>query len=86
MSDEINNQKIFPPLVGKMILIGERTGRYEQMLLQTAHYYDDQISNNIKRLLVLIEPAMIIVAGIFICFIVISIYLPIFNLLNLVQF
>ncbi|MCD4780040.1 MAG: type II secretion system F family protein [Candidatus Omnitrophica bacterium] len=86
LSDAIYQQKMFPPLVGKMILIGEKTGSYSDMLLRTASYYDEQISHDIKRLLTLFEPIMIIVAGIFIAFIVVSIYLPILNLITVIEY
>ncbi len=85
MSDEIRIQKVFPSLVGKMVAVGERTGAIDEMLRRTAQYYDDELDNTISKLTSLIEPVLIIFIGGFICIIIVALYLPIFNVTELVR-
>ncbi len=85
LSQELKSYKIFPPLVSKMALVGERTGKIAEMLKRTANYFDDELDNTIHRLTALIEPALIIVIGGFISIIVVALYLPIFGVVRLVQ-
>ncbi len=84
ISDEIRAQKVFPSLVGKMVAVGERTGTIDEMLRRTAQYYDDELDNTIQKLTALIEPVLIIFIGGFICIIIVALYLPIFNVTELV--
>ena len=85
LSDAIKEQKIFPVLVTKMSHVGEKTGRIADMLKRTAEYYDDELEVTIQNLMVLIEPALIIVVGIIVAIIVVALYLPIFKVSLLVQ-
>lgn len=73
----------FPPLVTHMIAIGERTGSLEKMLDRIAETYDQQVETTIEAMLSLMEPAMIIVMGGTIAFVVISVMLPILEMGNL---
>lgn len=71
---------IFPPLVTRMIAVGEHTGELEEMLSKIADTYDLQVETTISTLTSLIEPVMILVLGVIIGFIVFAILLPIFDL------
>jgi general secretion pathway protein F len=71
---------IFPPLVTRMIAVGEHTGELEEMLSKIADTYDLQVETTISTLTSLIEPVMILVLGAVIGFIVFAILLPIFDL------
>lgn len=71
---------VFPPMVTRMISIGEKSGQLEKMLLKIAEFYDDQVDAAVEGLTSLIEPLIIGVLGIIIGFIVIALFLPIMNI------
>ncbi len=70
----------FPPLVTRMIDVGEQTGELEEMLLKIADTYDLQVEISVSTLTSLLEPVMIVVMGAVVGFIVFAILLPIFDL------
>jgi type IV pilus assembly protein PilC len=76
---------VFPPMVTRMIEVGERTGALENMLHKIAEYYEDQVDAAVSGLTSLIEPLLIIVLGSIIGIIVISMFLPLIKMLELVQ-
>lgn len=71
---------IFPALSIEMVRVGETTGALPQMLTSVAEFFDDEVQTKTAALLNLIEPAIMICMGIFVAFVLISLYLPIFNL------
>lgn len=75
----LQKEKIFPPLLIQMIVVGERSGELEQMLRRVAETCDQQIDMSINRLLALLEPVMILLMGAAVGFIVLAILLPIFQ-------
>lgn len=70
----------FPPVVTRMIAVGEKTGQMEKMLERVADSYDMQVDTTITALMTLLEPAMILVMAAVVAFIVMSILLPILKL------
>jgi len=74
---------VFPPMVTRMIGIGEKTGQMEKMLNKIAEFYDDQVDAAVDGLTSIIEPVIIGVLGIVIGFIVIALFLPIINITNM---
>lgn len=81
----LQQQRIFPPMVYYMIKIGEDSGSIEEVLDKTADFYDEEIETAIQRLTTLLEPIMIVVMAIVIGFIVISMVLPMFEMVKTVQ-
>lgn len=73
----------FPPLAVHMLIVGEETGRLDEMLLRLADNYDRQITISIKRLLSLLEPTIILLMAIIVGFMVISLLLAVFSLNDL---
>ncbi len=71
---------VFPPMVTRMVGIGEKTGSLEVLLEKISEFYDDQVSATVKQLTSLIEPIMIAVMGIVVGTICLSVFLPIFEL------
>ena len=71
---------VFPPMVTRMIAIGEKSGQMEKMLLKISEFYDDQVDAAVDGLTSLIEPLVIGVLGIIIGFIVIALFLPIISI------
>jgi type IV pilus assembly protein PilC len=76
----ISNHAIFPPMVSHMVGVGEETGQLEHMLSKIADFYEAEVDAKVKALTSLIEPLMIMFVGGVVGFIVISMYLPIFEL------
>jgi type IV pilus assembly protein PilC len=76
---------VFPPMVTHMISIGEETGALDSMLNKIADFYEDEVDATIKSLTSIIEPIMMLGVGGLVGVIVISLYLPMFNMMNLVQ-
>ncbi len=71
---------VFPPMVTRMIGIGEKTGALETLLEKISEFYDEQVSATVKQLTSLIEPIMIATMGIMVGTIVLAVFLPIFEL------
>ncbi len=71
---------VFPPMVTKMIGIGERSGSLDTLLEKIAEFYDQQVETEVKGLTSLIEPIMIAVMGFVVGGIVLAVFLPIFKL------
>ncbi len=74
--------KVFPPMVVQMVGVGEATGALDAMLAKVAEFYEEEVDNAVAALTAMMEPLIIAVLGVVIGFIVISMYLPIFNLAN----
>jgi type IV pilus assembly protein PilC len=85
LTDAIKEHAIFPKLVQKMTLVGEKTGGLDQMMTRTADYYDDELEVSIHNVMVLIEPIMIIIVGLMVGVVVVALYLPIFKVSLLVK-
>ncbi len=76
---------VFPPMVTQMIAIGEETGALDTMLHKIADFYEDEVDAAVKSLTSILEPIMMIFIGGIVGLVVVSMYLPIFNLFQLVQ-
>jgi type IV pilus assembly protein PilC len=74
---------VFPPMVIQMIAIGEETGNLDAMLSKIADFYDQEVDTAVKGLTSMIEPIIIVLMGLVIGFIVIAMFLPMFELGNL---
>ncbi|MDE3269293.1 MAG: type II secretion system F family protein [Pseudomonadota bacterium] len=75
---------IFPIMATSMIEVGERSGSIDTMLEKVAQIYEEEVEEAVKALLALIEPATIVLIGSMVGFIVLALYLPIFDMGNLV--
>ncbi len=73
---------VFPPMVTQMISVGEETGALDTMLSKIADFYEDEVDTAVDNLMALLEPVMIVFLGVVIGGIVISMYLPMFELIN----
>ena len=77
--------QVFPPMVISMIAVGEQTGGLDEMLTKIADFYDGEVDAAVSALLSLLEPMMIVVLGVVVGGMVVSMYLPIFDMMNAVQ-
>jgi type IV pilus assembly protein PilC len=80
LAGPIEDNPIFPPMVGHMVAVGEETGQLEHMLSKVADFYETEVDAKVKALTALIEPIMIVFVGGMVGFIVISMYLPMFSI------
>ena len=85
LAHPIEEAEVFPPMVGQMVSVGEESGQLEQMLTKIADFYEAEVDAKVKALTSLLEPAMIIVVGGMVGFIVIAMYLPLFSLYDKIR-
>jgi type IV pilus assembly protein PilC len=76
---------VFPPMVAQMVKVGEETGELDKMLGKIADFYEDEVDASIQALTSIIEPIMMIGVGLMVGVIIISMYLPMFKMLTLIQ-
>jgi len=80
LSSSLTATKIFPSLSIDMIEVGESTGALPSMLASVAEFYEDDVNTRMQAALSLIEPAIMIFMGVFVAFVLVALYLPIFSL------
>jgi type IV pilus assembly protein PilC len=82
IGEPLKHSKAFPPMVAHMVGVGEETGALDAMLSKIAEFYEDEVAAAIKALTSILEPAMILLVGGIVGVIVVSMYLPLFNVYN----
>ena len=80
LTDPLIESQVFPPMVCQMINVGETTGALDTMLSKIADFYDDEVDTAVSNLTTLMEPMVILFLGVIIGGIVVSMYMPIFQL------
>jgi type IV pilus assembly protein PilC len=80
IAEPLTASKVFPPMVCQMIAVGETTGALDSMLSKIAEFYEEEVDNAISNLTALMEPIVIVFLGVVVGGLVISMYLPIFQL------
>ena len=81
----LESEAIFPPMVTRMIAVGEETGDIDGMLQKIAEFYESEVDATVKALTSIMEPVMIIIVGAIVGVIVISMYLPMFYVYDLIE-
>ena len=82
LSEPLSTAKVFPPMVVRMIAIGERTGSLETLLEKIAEFYDSQVKAQVKALTSLIEPMLITFMGVIVGGVVLAIFAPILDMVG----
>src|SRR5690348_7784194 len=82
ISAPLQKSAVFPPMVISMIAVGEQTGGLDEMLSKIADFYDEEVDAAVSGLLSLMEPVMIVFLGVVVGGMVVSMYLPIFDMVN----
>lgn len=80
IADPLTQSQVFPKMVTHMIAVGESTGALDAMLGKIADFYEDEVDQAVASLTSLLEPVMMVFLGVVIGFIVIAMYLPIFQM------
>jgi type IV pilus assembly protein PilC len=85
VAEPLRESKIFPPMVCQMVAVGETTGGLDTMLKKVAELYEDEVDDAVANLTALMEPMIMVVLGVILGGLVISMYLPIFQLGSVVS-
>ena len=85
VAEPLAESKIFPPMVCHMVAVGETTGGLDGMLRKIAEFYEEEVDDAVANLTALMEPMIMVVLGVILGGLVISMYLPIFQLGSLVS-
>jgi len=79
MSESFQNAGLFPPLVVRMIKVGENTGALDKSLLNISYFYDRDVNDSMQKMLKMIEPALTVVLGAILAFIMFSVLGPVYD-------
>ncbi|MBI4483491.1 MAG: type II secretion system F family protein [Acidobacteria bacterium] len=82
LSEPMKQTNIFGPMVTQMIAVGEQTGELDTMLSKVADYYEEEVDTVVENLMTIMEPLLLVILGAIVGGIVISMYLPMFSLIN----
>ncbi|MBA2624609.1 MAG: type II secretion system F family protein [Acidimicrobiia bacterium] len=85
LATPLSRHAVFPPMVVQMLAVGEETGNVDDMLDRVADFYDQEIEAMVEALTSLLEPLLIVVMGGTVGGMVVALYMPMFNIINLVQ-
>jgi type II secretory pathway component PulF len=85
LAEPIRESKYFPPLVSEMLAVGEATGSVEQVLNAVSEHYDREIKYTIKNMTTMIEPIITIVMGVFVLFMAVAVFLPMWKMSQIVR-
>jgi type IV pilus assembly protein PilC len=85
LATPMGRHAIFPPMTVQMVAVGEDSGQLDEMMDKVADFYDDEVETTTQQLTTLIEPIMILILGAVVGSILISLYLPIFKIFDLVR-
>jgi len=85
ISSSVVSSSLFPPMVSQMIAVGEETSDLDKMLLHVAEYYEKEMERIVDTISTLLEPIIILILGVFVGGILIAMYLPMFEIMNVVN-
>jgi type IV pilus assembly protein PilC len=85
LARKLEDHAVFPPMVVQMMAVGEETGALDEMLDKIADFYDQEVEATVDALTSLIEPLLIVVMGVCVGGMVISLYMPMFNIIKLIK-
>ncbi|HZW25258.1 MAG TPA: type II secretion system F family protein [Gallionella sp.] len=86
LTQSFQNTGIFPPLVIRMLKVGEATGSLDKALLNVSYFYDRDVKDSIKKVQVMIEPAMTLILGALLGWVMLSVLSPIYDIIGKVKF
>jgi type IV pilus assembly protein PilC len=80
LSHSLESNPVVPELAIEMVQVGESTGALSEMLRHVADFYDDEVNTRLNQLMTYIEPILLVILAVIVAFVLIALYLPIFNL------
>ncbi len=85
LAEPLSQTDVFPIMVSQMVAVGEQTGKLSTMLEELARYYEEQVNTAVERMTTLLEPMMLMGMGLIIGTLVVAMYLPIFQISQVVK-
>ncbi len=85
LAQPLNEGKIFPPMVIRMISIGEQSGSLDEMLVNVSRHYDTEVEYAVKNLTSLIEPILTVCMGVIVLFLALAIFMPMWDLTKIAK-
>jgi len=85
ISKPLQDSKLFPPLVVRMIAVGEQSGSLDEMLKNVSDHYDNEVNHLIDNLVTMIEPILTVTIGAMILLLALGIFLPMWDMMNAVR-
>jgi type IV pilus assembly protein PilC len=85
LAASLTARKVVPDVALKMIEVGESTGSLQDMLSSLADFYDEEVETSVGRFVTVIEPALLVLRGLVIAVLVLALYMPLFQLSNVVN-
>jgi type IV pilus assembly protein PilC len=85
VAEPLEETGVFPMMVTQMIAVGEATGALDTMLAKIADFYDEEVNTAVEALTSLLEPILIVFLGVTIGFLLVAMYLPIFQIADVVS-
>ena len=85
LADSLRATGEFPPIVVRMVAVGELSGTLSQTLEKVASFYEKEVANTIKRLFTLFEPVIIVIMGVLVGLIALSLFLPLFKMMQSIR-
>jgi type IV pilus assembly protein PilC len=82
VGEQMLDSHLFPPMVAHMITVGEETSELDAMLIKVAEYYENELDRTVETLASVIEPVIVLFLGLIVASILIAMYLPMFDLVN----
>jgi type IV pilus assembly protein PilC len=86
LTQSFQDTGMFPPLVIRMLKVGEATGSLDKALLNVSYFYDRDVKESIKKVQILIEPTMTIILGALLGWVMLSVLSPIYDIIGKVKF
>lgn len=86
LAEPLREFEVFPPMLVHMVKIGEDTGTLDFILEKTADFYDDEVENALNKMTTVLEPAIIVIMAVIVSLILISVLLPMFDIMTQVNF
>jgi len=86
LTQSFQNTGMFPPLVIRMLKVGEATGSLDKALLNVSYFYDRDVKDSIKKVQVMIEPTMTLILGALLGWVMLAVLSPIYDIIGKVQF
>lgn len=80
LAEPLNKSKVFPAMVNQMIAVGEATGALDNMLNKIADFYDEEVDSAVSALTSMLEPMLMIFLGVTVGFVIVAMYMPIFQM------
>ncbi|HEO64169.1 MAG TPA: type II secretion system F family protein [Candidatus Omnitrophica bacterium] len=85
LANAFKETKEFPPLVTRLVSVGESSGTLEETVNKVAEYYDTEVPKTINQVFTMMEPLLLVVMGIGVGFVAFSIFVPLFSMVNVVK-